>query len=152
MDRPRGTLRTRVLHVTPECAPMTKTGGLGDVSEALPAALRAAGVDAMTLLPGYPPVLDHVGDAREAARLNLLGFDRRLLRADPFIVVDCPPLYQRDGGPYHTPDGRDWDDNALRFGVLSRAAARLGGARSATTGPPGSLRCICATSPSALPR
>jgi starch synthase len=40
---------------------MTKTGGLGDVSEALPAALRADGVDAMTLLPGYPAVLDGVG-------------------------------------------------------------------------------------------
>ena len=84
----------RVLHVTPECAPMTKTGGLGDVSEALPAAQRAAGVDAMTLLPGYPPVLDHIGGARETARLSVLGFDCRLLRADPFIVVDCPPLYQ----------------------------------------------------------
>jgi starch synthase len=131
----------RVLHVTPECAPMTKTGGLGDVSEALPAALRAAGVDAMTLLPGYPQVLDHVGGAREAARLNLLGFDCRLLRADPFIVVDCPPLYERDGGPYHTPDGQDWDDNALRFGVLSRAAARLGGARSPLDWRPAIVHC-----------
>lgn len=136
-----GGARVRVLHVTPECAPMTKTGGLGEVSEALPAALRAAGVDAMTLLPGYPPVLDHVGGAPEAARLNLLGFDCRLLRADPFIVVDCPPLYQRDGGPYNTPEGRDWDDNALRFGVLSRAAARLGGARSPLDWQPEIVHC-----------
>jgi starch synthase len=136
-----GGARVRVLHVTPECAPMTKTGGLGDVSEALPAALREAGVDALTLLPGYPPVLDHVGGAREAARLNLLGFDCRLLRADPFIVVDCPQLYARDGGPYHTPDGEDWDDNALRFGVLSRAAARLGGARSPLDWRPAIVHC-----------
>src|SRR3954452_22442879 len=99
MSSLRDGARLRVLHVTPECAPMTKTGGLGDVSEALPAALRAAGVDAMTLLPGYPPVLDQVGRGREALRVKLLGFDCRLLRADPFIVVDCPPLYQRDGGP-----------------------------------------------------
>jgi len=109
---------------------MTKTGGLGDVSEALPAALRAAGVDAMILLPGYPPVLDHVAGAREAAKLTLLGFECRLLRADPFIVLDCPSLYARDGGPYQTHDGRDWDDNALRFGVFSRAAALLAGART----------------------
>ena len=137
----RGGARVRVLHVTPECAPMTKTGGLGDVSEALPAALREAGVDALTLLPGYPPVLDHVGGAREAARLNLLGFDCRLLRADPFIVVDCPALYARDGGPYHTPDGQDWDDNALRFGVLSRAAALLGGARTPLDWRPAIVHC-----------
>ena len=131
----------RVLHVTPECAPMTKIGGLGDVSEALPAALRACGVDAMTLLPGYPPVLDHVAGAREAARVNVLGFDCRLLRADPFVVVDCASLYRRDGGPYHTPDGDDWDDNALRFGVLSRAAALLGGARSPLDWRPEILHC-----------
>jgi starch synthase len=115
------------LHVTPECAPMTKTGGLGDVSEALPEALRAAGVDARTLLPGYPAVLDHVGKAREAAKLSLLGFACRLLRADPFLVLDCPALYMRDGGPYQRADGRDWDDNPLRFGVLARAAALLAG-------------------------
>ena len=110
MDRPRGTVRTRVLHVTPECAPMTKTGGLGDVSQALPEALRDACVDAMTLLPGYPAVLAHVGNAREGGKLTLLGFACRLLRADCLLVLDCPALYVREGGPYHTPDGRDWDN------------------------------------------
>jgi starch synthase len=133
--------RVRVLHVTPECAPMTKTGGLGDVSEALPAALREAGVDAMTLLPGYPPVLDHVGRAHEALRVTLLGFECRLVRADLFIVVDCPALYQREGGPYQGPGGHDWDDNALRFGVLSRAAALLGGARSPLDWRPAIVHC-----------
>ena len=141
MSSLRDGARVRVLHVTPECAPMTKTGGLGDVSEALPAALRAAGVDTMTLLPGYPPVLDYVRGAREAARVGLLGFECRLLREDPFIVVDCPALYERDGGPYHTPDGHDWDDNALRFGVLSRAAALLGGARSPLDWRPAIVHC-----------
>jgi len=130
MDRLRDTARMRVLHVSPECAPMTKTGGLADVTQALPEALRAAGVDAMTLLPGYPAVLSHVGRAREVARLALLGFECRLLREDPFVVLDCARLYARDGGPYQMHDGRDWDDNALRFGVLSRAAALLAGART----------------------
>jgi starch synthase len=141
MDRPRGTLRTRVLHVTPECAPMTKTGGLGDVSQALPEALRAADVDALTLLPGYAAVLAHVGKAREAAKLALLGFECRLLRADPFLVLDCPALYLREGGPYQMPDGRDWDDNPLRFGALSRAAALLGGARTPLDWQPQVLHC-----------
>ena len=120
---------------------MTKTGGLGDVSEALPAALRAAGVDAMALLPGYPAVLDGVGKKTLVAKLRLLGFECPLLQADPFIVVDCPPLYRRDGGPYHTPDGNDWDDNALRFGVLSRAAALLGSARSPLDWRPAIVHC-----------
>ena len=45
-----------VLFVTPECAPLIKTGGLGDVSAALPAALQRFGIDARVLLPGYPSV------------------------------------------------------------------------------------------------
>ncbi len=120
----------RVLYATPECAPMTKTGGLGDVSAALPEALRAEGVEVMTLLPGYPDVLRGIGKAKEAARLALLGFDCRLLRADGYIVLACAELYERDGSPYVDRDGRDWPDNALRFGVFSRAAAVLGTART----------------------
>jgi starch synthase len=109
---------------------MTKTGGLGDVSAALPEALRGEGVDVLTFLPGYPSVLHSVGKAKSIATLTLLGLDCRLLRADRFVVLACPKLYERDGGPYQDVEGRDWDDNALRFGVFARAAALLGGARS----------------------
>ena len=131
----------RVLYVSPECAPMTKTGGLGDVTEALPKALRAAGVDVRTLLPGYREVLQFVGRTEEAARLTLLGFQCRLLDAGPFLVLDCPPLYVRDGGPYQAADGRDWDDNALRFGVFSKAAALLGSARTPLAWQPQVVHC-----------
>jgi starch synthase len=133
--------RLRVLHVAPECAPMVKTGGLGDVVEALPEALRAAGIDALTLLPGYPAVLAHVRSAQQAEKLNLLGFDCRLLRADPLLVVDCPPLYVREGGPYQSSEGRDWDDNPMRFGVLSRAAALLATVRTPLGWRPQVLHC-----------
>ena len=141
MDLSRDPARTRVLYVTPECAPMTKTGGLGDVSQALPEALRAAGVDVMSLLPGYAPVLSYFAGAKEAARLTLLGFECRLLRAESFIVLDCPQLYERDGGPYQRHDAREWDDNALRFGVFSRAAALLGGSRTPIEWKPQVVHC-----------
>jgi starch synthase len=131
----------RVLHVSPECAPMTKTGGLGDVSQALPESLRDVGVDARMLLPGYPPVLSHIGKAREAARLTLLGFECRLMSAEAFIILDCPQLYARDGGPYQSHDGHDWADNPVRFGVLSRAAALLAGARTPLDWRPQVLQC-----------
>jgi starch synthase len=133
--------RLRVLHVAPECAPMVKTGGLGDVVEALPEALRAAGIDALTLLPGYPAVLAHVGSAQQVGKLNLLGFECRLLRADPLLVVDCPLLYVREGGPYQSSEGRDWDDNPMRFGVLSRAAALLATVRTPLGWRPQVLHC-----------
>ena len=46
-------LPLKVLFVTPECAPWAKTGGLGDVSAALPAALGALGHDVRVLMPAY---------------------------------------------------------------------------------------------------
>ena len=72
-----------------------------------------------------------LGHARALAKVDILGFECRILGAEPFLVLDCPELYLREGGgPYQTDDGRDWDDNALRFGVFSRAAALLGGEAS----------------------
>jgi starch synthase len=40
-------------------------------------------------------------------------------------VVDAPHLFARPGNPYLGPDGRDWDDNALRFAALARAGADI---------------------------
>ena len=49
----------KVLHVSPECTPLAKKGGLGDVAGALPKALRKNGVDARVLMPAWPGVLDN---------------------------------------------------------------------------------------------
>ena len=108
-----------------------KTGGLGDVSAALPPALRAAGADVRVLLPGYPAVVAANRGAKEIARLTVLGHPVRLLQGElsggvPLLVLECPALYDRGGGPYQADDGQDWDDNAVRFGVLSLTAAMLG--------------------------
>lgn len=49
----------KVLHVSPEVAPFAKKGGLGDVAGSLPKALCELGVDARTVMPGWPGVLDY---------------------------------------------------------------------------------------------
>ncbi|SOD40915.1 glycogen synthase GlgA [Nitrosovibrio sp. Nv4] len=126
----------RVLFVTPEVYPLNKTGGLGDVSAALPAALRELSVDARILIPGYPQVLAGLKNKQKIAEFaaqppfppsTLLAAK---LVADtstrvPIFVIDCPPLYRREGGPYADAAGRNWPDNALRFGLLSKVAATL---------------------------
>jgi starch synthase len=123
----------KVLFATSEMAPLIKTGGLADVSAALPVALRAISVDARVLLPGYTAVLNKLGAHEVCATLdNLVGIPAaRLLSATtpqgvPLLILDCPELYQREGGPYQDAQGKDWQDNALRFGLLSRVAALLG--------------------------
>lgn len=131
----------RILFATPECAPLTKTGGLGDVSAALPAALRALGHEVRVLLPGYEAVLAALPQARQLAPLELLGAQASLLEAGEFLVLDCPALYRRTGGPYQDEQGGDWPDNPQRFGLLSRAAALLSGGASPLEWRPQILHC-----------
>lgn len=126
----------RVLFVSSECLPYVKTGGLGDVVGALPAALRAEGVDVRVLLPGYPGVLDRLENVKILRDLRGLpglasGAPARLLSGrgvDGGVVyaVDIPAFYGRKGNPYLGPDGKDWSDNHLRFAALGRVAALIG--------------------------
>jgi starch synthase len=122
----------RVLFLTPELHPLIKTGGLGDVSAALPQALRELDVDVRVLIPGYPSVLAGLANKQKIAEFAASPpFPAAtLLSANspgsvPVFIVECPALYQRDGGPYVDADGRDWTDNALRFGLLSKIGAVL---------------------------
>jgi starch synthase len=139
-----------VLFVTPECAPLIKTGGLADVSAALPAALRRLGIDARVLLPGYRCVRKAVqaggwGDLPTVEAIAECGVthlvEAALPSGVPVIVVEHPSLYDRPGGPYQSEAGEDWPDNALRFGLLSKVAAILAGASSPLSWRPEILHC-----------
>ena len=142
--------RLRVLFATPECAPWVKTGGLGDVGAALPAALEAGGLDVRVLLPAYRPVLAATaGHRRELASIAAGARlpAARVLEAPlpsgvPAWLVDCPALYDRDGGLYQDPgSGGDWPDNAVRFALLARVAALLAGESSPLAWRPQVLHC-----------
>src|SRR5260370_32754725 len=120
----------RVLSVASEIYPLIKTGGLADVTGALPKALRLEGIEARTVGPGYPDVLDELEAAEEVLRLpNFYGGPARVLSSmaelDLFIL-DAPHLFARPGNPYVAPDGADWPDNAIRFAELGRTVAQIG--------------------------
>ena len=128
---------------------MIKTGGLGDVSGALPTALRAIGLDVRVLVPGYTQVMSQLVQHEVVATLDglLSGFPpSRLLSSVmpngvPVYVLDCPSFYLRKGGPYQDPGGHDWVDNALRFGLLSKTAAVLGSAETPLRWQPDLVHC-----------
>lgn len=120
-----------VLAVASELYPLVKTGGLADVAGALPKALKPLGVRVRTLVPGYPAVLAGLQKRRTVKALgDVFGGPGRLVAgtADGLEIyaLDAPHLYERPGGPYGGPDGKDYADNARRFAALGRIAASIG--------------------------
>jgi starch synthase len=137
----------RVLYVSPEVAPWVKTGGLGEVAQGLPPALAAAGAQVRLLVPAYPALREAFPQARALADFPARGGalpPARLLEAPgvpPLWLLDCPPLFERPGNPYQNPQREDWPDNDLRYGLLSRIAALLGGDASPVDWRPDVVHC-----------
>lgn len=119
-----------ILSVTSEIYPLVKTGGLADVAGALPLALEDLGIRTRTLVPGYPAVMQKLDKPVEQHVFpDLLGTRARLVKAHykglNLLVLDCPELYERSGGPYLDATGYDYPDNWKRFAALSNAAAEI---------------------------
>ena len=126
-----------ILFVTTELAPFVKVGGLADVSAALPKTLKALGHKVTIIMPRFsafeeaglllarrltPLTLDFAGEKRDVT-----VFDTRLPSQVDLVLLDAPGLFDR-AGVYSDPratDNQDYADNALRFAVLSRAAAEI---------------------------
>jgi starch synthase len=127
------SLKLRILFVTSEAFPLVKTGGLADVSGSLPAALKKLEHDVRILIPAYPAVLSKIINSRYLATLsnlpNVGAVDIILGEMPdtgvPVMAIQSPALYEREGGPYVDENGKDWQDNAIRFGALSLVAAIL---------------------------
>jgi len=121
----------KVLSVTPEIFPLIKTGGLADVTGALPIALAKYGVEMRSLVPGYPVVMQKIKNSTPVKQYDaLFGGRAALLETSidglDLFVIDAPHLYDRAGGPYGDATGADWPDNWQRFAALSRVGADIG--------------------------
>jgi len=123
----------KVLQVSAEMVPLLKTGGLGDVTGALPDALAAAGADVRVLLPGFRAIRDGIEGLRPLAEWTApWGLRAQLLcgtwRNRGAYVIDAPALYDRAGGPYADEQGKQHADNHRRFALLGQVAAAIGSA------------------------
>lgn len=132
-SRPANKEHMRVLFASSEISPMAKTGGLADVSAALPVALADLGVDIRLVMPAYDNALELARNKGTSIRLgNILGLGEAAAipartpdHGLPIWLIDCPALFRRLGGLYLDSEGRDWPDNAIRFALLSHVVARL---------------------------
>lgn len=120
-----------IVWVASEAVPFAKTGGLADVSGALPEALAARGHSVDVILPWYPQVTGKMnlnftastgplgvpfGDWTEWAQIHTLARKKNLrfhfIEFNRFF--DRPRLYDWNG--------QEYGDNAQRFIFFSRAA------------------------------
>lgn len=111
----------KILYVTSEAAPLVKTGGLADVSYALPRALRAQGHDCRIAMPAYKAIPDKVRGEQVATCTAYLekpvhGAVRRstLPGTDvPLYLIEHNDYFYRDH-PYGE-GGHEYPDNLERF-------------------------------------
>ncbi len=120
----------QVLHISAECYPAAKTGGLGDVVGSLPKYMTQAGVLSAAVIPKYSLKWIHgrewvtvyhgairsdwrtIHFSVQQEKSNALGF--------PFFVVDIPGLYDRPG-IYNDPAGWAYGDEIERYLVFQQA-------------------------------
>jgi starch synthase len=117
--------------VASEATPFAKTGGLADVIGALAPALAARGEDVAVLMPRYRGInVEGTPIAYQDLRVRLGVQDYTanvhcvVERKVPYFLVDCPPLYDRDG-LYGDPGGEDYPDNHVRFAMLARVVLTM---------------------------
>jgi len=123
-----------ILFVATELAPLVKIGGLADVVAALSKALRQLGHKVTVALPRFAPIAQSglllarrltpltfsMGDGASSP-LEVTVYDGRLGSGVEIVLFDVPGLYDRPG--VYGEEGIDYQDNAWRFAVLSRAAS-----------------------------
>ena len=118
----------RILFVTSECAPYSKSGGLADVAFSLPPALKKTGDEVAVITPLYQCVRKNYGDTltRVAEITVQLGWRERIycglwrgeLSGVTVYFVDNLEFFDR-------PKLYGYGDDPLRFAFFSRAVISL---------------------------
>lgn len=117
----------KVLYATAECWPFAKTGGLGDVSYALPKALKEEGVDVRVILPKYSTMPNYLKEQlKEVAvfsvdvgwRKQYCGLLEMELDGVKFYFIDNEYYFKRSSEIAYL---YGYDDDAERYTFFSKA-------------------------------
>jgi starch synthase len=136
----------KILFLSPEAAPFSKTGGLADVAGSLPGALVRQGAEVLVVVPLYRVTREKDLDLRPTGLTLPVRLCAQLLGVNVYgtavegrlkvcfmereDMFDRPNLYGNSGGDYY--------DNLERFSLYAHAALKLAEALSFR---PGVIHC-----------
>jgi len=119
----------KILFVSPEGLPFSKTGGLADVVEALPKALVEMGHELGVVLPRYrgtkvAGVLVPSLTVPNGVNWRFPAIaDGGVVAGVRYFFVDDPAYFDRE--KLYGDQGQDYPDNAQRYAAFSRAAIEI---------------------------
>jgi starch synthase len=117
----------KILFCSSEVTPYAKTGGLADVSSALPAELNRQGIQCSVVMPLYREIkamdlaLEHIDDIPVITGTGIN--QTHIYRHGYTYFIDSSPLFDRLG--LYSYKGMDYPDNLERFALFSRACVEL---------------------------
>lgn len=127
-------MNLQILFCASEVSPFAKTGGLADVTGALPASLRKLGCDVRIFMPLYRGVRDNVSYLEPVVHDQVIPvglhdyhvhiWESRTEADIPIYFLEKDELFDRSF-IYGSPVRGDYEDNAERFITFSLATQRL---------------------------
>lgn len=120
----------KILMITSEAVPFSKSGGLADVVGALPPALIERGHDARIIVPAYNTKLKDSGESVCRLSLEMLnGIEEVEIRQKTLDKVIyyfvCHKVFNERLGIYGDTSFAPYTDNFFRFTLLSKASLQL---------------------------
>ena len=118
----------RILFVTSECAPFSKSGGLADVAFSLPPALKKNGDEIAIIAPLYQCTRENHGDKLKFVKSTTVDVGERkeiycgLWRGD---LNGVTIWFVENEHFFHRPRLYGYGDDGLRFAFFSRAVIDL---------------------------
>jgi len=125
----------KIWYLSAEVSPFAKTGGLGDVTGALPKSLKTRNHEVRLIMPKYKMINERKYILREVIRLKdipvtLNGETKTVNVKSAFLpdskvqiyFVEIPELFGRNGIYGDNLTGEDFKDNPQRFAYFCKAA------------------------------
>ncbi|GLI35033.1 glycogen synthase GlgA [Desulforhabdus amnigena] len=126
--------KLKILFCAPEVSPYAKTGGLADVTGALPASLQNLGCDVRIFMPLHRCARDKVQDLKLVVEgtpipvgihdYHVQLWESRTSTGIPLYLLEKDEFFDRSY-LYGTPNRGDYEDNAERFITFCRSVHSL---------------------------